>query len=182
MNALTISAFTAAIAISTLSITGTTYADNKKSIGNYQSISKDRNNNFEIPRNNREQRLINGINDMPDLIPALNQFDRQGIIKVKNIGNKKSTESFLSIDCDHQDKSRCAELPEKYKALYHISGEFMLKIPELNPGQTYSHRLPFWRDLTWGPGRYVISFNVDSTNTNRELNERNNIGQHSISR
>jgi len=66
--------------------------------------------------------------------------------------------------------------------MYMRSGEFMVEIPELNPGQTYSHRLPFWRDLSWGPGRYVISFEADFTNTNRELNESNNIGQHTLTR
>lgn len=176
MKKLTTSLLTITIMISTLAAASITKADNTKQIGGTKW------KNIDIPRNPSEQRLIDEINNVPDLLPVLDQFDRQGIVKVKNIGNKISSKSYLRIDCDEQDKSKCPELDKKYKGMYMRSGEFMVEIPELNPGQTYSHRLPFWRDLSWGPGRYVISFEADFTNTNRELNESNNIGQHTLTR
>lgn len=184
MKTFTKSTIGAIIMVNMLSASALSYAETVKRIGQHQHISIE-NNKVKIPRSEQQQRLVNEINNKPDLIPLVDQFDRQGIVKVRNIGNKKSAKSFLNIDCDHQDKSRCPELDKKYQTRYSVSGygdDFMVRIPELNPGQTYSHRLPFWRELTWGPGHYVISFQADATNSNNELNERNNIAQHTLAR
>lgn len=116
---------------------------------------------------------------MPDLIPVMDQFDTQGIIKVKNIGNKKSNESWLAIDCDALDEYSCPELTPVQKAHYTISGTM---IPSLNPNQTYTHILQFWGDLVFKKGRYVFSFEADSTNSNSESNEANNLKQYTLDR
>lgn len=185
MKTLNKSALTIAIVISVFTASSIAGTENSNKLQGFQHIKIDKKPGASIPRNEREQRLVNEIKKMPDLIPVLNQFDGQGIVKVKNIGKKKSAKSFLKIDCDHQDKSRCPELDKKNQARYRASGypdDFMVKIPKLNPGQTHSHRLPFWNELEWGPGHYIISFKADATNTNREMNETNNIGQSTLSR
>jgi hypothetical protein len=127
-----------------------------------------------------------------DLVPVMPN-PANGTVGVKNIGPGAAGPSLLLLDCKAMTApspthkvsgSGCVKLSDKAKAPYAdpaLPGKFVVKIPALAAGASYSHTFPFWPTLVWDSGTYQIAGTADAAHTVTETNEMNNTAVSTLS-
>lgn len=109
-----------------------------------------------------------------DLVPDTSQLT-SGTIRIVNQGKDPAGASQLTIVCQKQGGGSCPEAAGM--AAYEnpaYPNAATVNVPAIAPGGMYSHALSFWGDLTWTPGTYTLTVNVDVGNAVVENNEGNN--------
>ena len=109
-----------------------------------------------------------------DLVPDTSQLT-SGTIRIVNQGKDLAGASQLTIVCQKQGGGSCPEAVGM--AAYEnpaYPNAATVNVPAIAPGGMYSHALSFWGDLTWTPGTYTLTVNVDVGGVVAESNEGNN--------
>jgi hypothetical protein len=117
---------------------------------------------------------INSVMAAPqaDLVPVAEAMNG-GKIAVKNVGDAKSRTSWLTLQCS--SSSACPEDPGMAAYVNPMFPNLVsIQIPELKPGQSYSHTLTFWKQLVFKPGKYKFILNADTGLDIPESSETNN--------
>jgi hypothetical protein len=124
-----------------------------------------------------------------DLVPSLPN-PMNGTLIVKNIGTGAAGPSLLMANCQKVvaatagNGSGCAEVPAEYKPVYAdpaLPGKFVVKVPALAAGASFSHTVPFWGAMIWSKGQYQFTATADAAHTVAETNEMNNTATSTLS-
>ena len=117
----------------------------------------------------------------PDLVPQLNN-PMNATVGVHNTGTTAAAASHLTLNCTKFGKADggCPDIPGL--AAYMdpaFPNRVVIDVPQLQPGQSFSHNLAFWNAIPWTPGTFVFDAEVDAGNVVAESNEANNTTQSS---
>ena len=112
---------------------------------------------------------------LPDLTPKFNV--NNGVVKVTNIGKSKSKRVYVTIRCKRVGGGSCPDPNPALAAPYEnplFPNRATVKVPRLKPGQSYSHKLKFFKSLKFRKGKYRFFVKADPSNIQAESNEGNN--------
>ena len=110
-----------------------------------------------------------------DLVPILSS-PPNGTFSVRNAGTAAGP-TLLLVNCRPSGGGKCAYVPPDQLTAYtdpNFPDQLVIKVPALRPGERFDHRLPFWDQMCWPAGSYVISARADGGNSETESNEGNN--------
>ena len=110
-----------------------------------------------------------------DLVPILSS-PPNGTFSVRNAGTPAGP-TLLLVNCRPSGSGKCAYVPPDQLTAYtdpNFPDQLVIKVPALRPGERFDHRLPFWDQMCWPAGSYVISARADGGNSETESNEGNN--------
>ena len=113
-----------------------------------------------------------------DLVPDAANLATMGQAAVTNMGDQASEPSQLIITCQKISGGMggCAEDPGM--AAYEDSAypnAAVINVPALQPGENFTHDLPFWGGLVWGAGTYQLTLTADAGGVIPEDDETNNV-------
>jgi hypothetical protein len=111
-----------------------------------------------------------------DLVPIASRM-LKGAVSIRNAGSAASGPSIATVVCAKVGGGGCAESPamKKYENAAYPNA-IVVNVPALAVGHVYSHSLPFWNSLKWGPGTYEFTVTADAGKQVGETNEGNNVG------
>ena len=113
---------------------------------------------------------------LPDLKPSFNV--KNGVVKVKNGGDSKSKRVYVTIRCQKIGGGSCPDPNPIAAAPYEnplFPNRATVKVPRLNPGKVFGHKLKFFKGLNFKPGKYRFIIRADPSNIQPESNEANNL-------
>ena len=111
----------------------------------------------------------------PDLVPIPSRI-LQGTVSVRNVGSANAGAFLVTVQCQKQGGGGCAEHPgmNKYTDPAYPN-RLVVKVPGLQKGKVFNHKLSFWDALVWAPGNYNFIVEADPAKKVGETNEGNNI-------
>lgn len=112
---------------------------------------------------------------LPDLKPKFNV--NSGVVTVKNIGQSKSKRVYVTIRCQRVGGGSCPDPHPALAAAYEnplFPNRATVKVPQLKPGKSFSHKLKFFKKLKFRKGKYRFIVKADASNIQPESNEANN--------
>ncbi|MEP3244704.1 MAG: CARDB domain-containing protein [Sneathiella sp.] len=118
---------------------------------------------------------------MPNLKPGFNTAT--GTVQAKNTGNAIAGKSVLTIKCAAMHGGSCPDPTPAQMADYTLPGYAdmgAINVPKVGPSKTFSHKIKFFNDLNFAPGKYIFTVCVDAGKTVRESNENDNCKRFSM--
>jgi hypothetical protein len=112
-----------------------------------------------------------------DLVPDASNLATNGQAAVTNMGDQATEPSQLIITCQKTSGGMggCAEDPgmAAYEDAAYPNAA-VVNVPALQPGEIFTHDLPFWGSLVWGAGTYELTLTADAGGVIPEDDETNN--------
>lgn len=113
-----------------------------------------------------------------DLVPDATNLATIGQAAVINMGDQASEPSQLIITCQKTSGGMggCAEDPgmAAYEDATYPNAA-VVNVPALQPGENFTHDLPFWGSLVWAAGTYQLTLTADAGGVIPEDDETNNV-------